>query len=204
LKMIREISDLRNRFDTTMLYVTHDHLEAMLVGHRVAVLSAGVLQQVAEPSVLYRRPANLFVAGFFGSPPMNLFPGRMSYAANGLTFRLQDSATFLGSSVGGKPPGLSELEPWLDKPVILGVRAEDIRCESMAIQGGGRAGFTSKVLALEQIGSDTFLRACWQGNSIVARVSRQSSWVVGQDSHFDWDLAEACYFDPATGKAILP
>ena len=78
-----EISELQQRTGTTMIYVTHDQVEAMTLGQRVAVLDKGVLQQVAPPRQLYDRPANLFVAGFIGNPPMNLFPTRLSTDARG-------------------------------------------------------------------------------------------------------------------------
>jgi multiple sugar transport system ATP-binding protein len=78
-----EIGDLQQRTGTTMIYVTHDQVEAMTLGHRVAVLDRGVLQQVAPPRQLYDRPANVFVAGFVGNPPMNLFPTSVSSADDG-------------------------------------------------------------------------------------------------------------------------
>src|SRR5262249_32639466 len=80
VQMRAEIAQLQRSLGTTTIYVTHDQIEAMTLGSRVAVISGGVLQQVASPQELYRRPANLFVAGFIGSPPMNLIDARLERA----------------------------------------------------------------------------------------------------------------------------
>jgi multiple sugar transport system ATP-binding protein len=97
-----EIADLQQRMRTTMIYVTHDQTEAMTLGQRVAVLRAGRLQQVAPPRELYERPANVFVAGFIGNPPMNLFPTRLASAADGA--RLSIAGESFGVALAAPPP----------------------------------------------------------------------------------------------------
>src|SRR5262245_8415581 len=111
-----EIKELQRRTKTTTLYVTHDQVEAMTLGDRVAVLDHGVLQQVAPPRELYDRPANAFVAGFIGNPPMNLFPTRLDTADGRLVFRIGDQ-----TAPAGERPGVP-----LRVPLTGGVRPEAI------------------------------------------------------------------------------
>jgi ABC-type sugar transport system ATPase subunit len=114
-----EIKDLQQRTRTTMLYVTHDQVEAMTLGDRVAVLDRGVLQQIGTPPELYDRPANVFVAGFIGNPPMNLFPTRVTAAANG-TAALQ-----IGDQQLPLTPGRAAAAP--GTPLTAGIRPEAIQ-----------------------------------------------------------------------------
>ena len=94
LQMRAEIARLHTRLAATMIYVTHDQVEALTLGHRIAVLKAGVIQQVADPMTVYQQPANLFVAGFIGSPPMNFFHGTL--LAKGGMFCFQEQASKIG------------------------------------------------------------------------------------------------------------
>jgi multiple sugar transport system ATP-binding protein len=111
-----DIVALQQRLGTTTLYVTHDQVEAMTMGHRIAVMSDGELQQVAAPQDLYAHPANTFVAGFLGSPGMNLMPGRLETGASGPVVR-----------VGGGLVPLPTAPVGSDPDVILGVRPEGLR-----------------------------------------------------------------------------
>jgi multiple sugar transport system ATP-binding protein len=117
VQMRGEIEALQKRLGVTTVYVTHDQVEAMTMGDRVAVLRAGELQQVASPTDIYDKPANLFVASFIGSPPMNLAQGTIESRDGSVALRLGDSAISLPPR-----PGLAA-----GKPVIVGVRPEDIR-----------------------------------------------------------------------------
>jgi multiple sugar transport system ATP-binding protein len=113
-----EIEALQKRLGVTTLYVTHDQIEAMTMGDRVAVLRSGELQQVGTPTDVYDRPVNLFVAGFMGSPPMNLARGSIESTNGSLVVRA-------GSATLPIPPG-RELDAWAGKPVIVGIRPEDL------------------------------------------------------------------------------
>jgi multiple sugar transport system ATP-binding protein len=208
--MRAEIAALRTQFGTTMIYVTHDHLEAMLVGDRVAVLHEGTLQQVAEPLSLYQRPANLFVARFIGSPPMNLFRGMLSRKGSDLVFTA--SQVTLPASVSPMRRSLSVrlgsdhvlgLEAWVDKAVVLGVRAENIRCLPESAHLAAPSSFAAKVSSVENTGQDTYLRAFCGEHSFVVRVSPGTPVAPGQECAFDLDTRGACFFDPVTGKAII-
>src|SRR5205823_1247002 len=119
-EMRRELHLLHRRVGATMIYVTHDQIEAMTLGDRVVVLNRGVVQQVAPPAVLYRNPANRFVAGFIGWPPMNFLDGQ--FTAVGGELRLVGEGCWL--SFPEPIPGC-----WVahrDRPVTLGIRPEDV------------------------------------------------------------------------------
>ncbi len=136
-----ELADLQARLGTTMVYVTHDQVEAMTMGHRVAVLKDGILQQVASPRELYRRPKNRFVAGFIGSPAMNLIDVDRAggeFKLGGMTIALTDEMQAAASAVDGKTFG-------------VGVRPEHL---SFTSDGNGVAG---EVSVVEALGSESFL-----------------------------------------------
>jgi ABC-type sugar transport system ATPase subunit len=154
-----EIKDLQRRTATTMVYVTHDQVEAMTLGDRVAVLREGRLQQVAAPRDLYDRPANAFVAGFIGNPPMNLFPSRLipGKRRDGLVLQLG------GQTVPIAPTGAAEerLRAHLDVPLTAGVRPEALRVypasPAQDAAGGDRAGARATVEHVECLGHETLV-----------------------------------------------
>ncbi len=148
VQMRGEIAALQKRLGVTTVYVTHDQIEAMTMGDRVAVLKAGELQQVGTPSAIYDGPVNLFVAGFIGSPPMHLMEGQIGRGSDvaGLTVRL-------GSITVPLPDELVTdrgLARWVDRRVIVGVRPEDVR---PAHDGDGRTHLAVTVERVEAIGA---------------------------------------------------
>jgi multiple sugar transport system ATP-binding protein len=225
-QMRSEISDLRRRFGTTMIYVTHDHLEAMMMGDRIAVLCDGRVQQVAEPQHLYNRPANVFVAGFVGFPPMNLFKGRLVRQGLELFFELADpteehrASSQNAAGAAGEAPAATQLkrrerlslrlaatldpflESYLSKPVILGVRPEQITCGSAEFDSQAGAILKAKVLSIQTAGPDAYLTGGYGVNSFVSRVSSATRVVRDQECAFVFDMERASFFDPATGNAI--
>jgi multiple sugar transport system ATP-binding protein len=137
VQMRGEISGLQQRLGVTTVYVTHDQVEAMTMGHRVAVLLAGELQQVDTPTRLYDHPANLFVAGFIGSPPMNLAHGIVERGDGGPVVRMGEVAI----PVDDRFVEERGLGAWLGKPLVVGVRPEDLhgRGENGAVRIRGTA-----------------------------------------------------------------
>ena len=152
LQMRTEISRLHARLGSTMIYVTHDQFEALTLGHRVAVMKDGVIQQVAAPMDFYQQPANLFVAGFVGSPPMNFLHGTL--LTKGDTVFFQEQAA--GNPALSKPLSIQldagsvpTLRPYSGKGVVLGIRPEDIACglrRSGSRKAGGPADTPSPAL----------------------------------------------------------
>ncbi len=125
VQMRAEISRIQQRLGTTTVYVTHDQVEAMTMGHRVAVMKRGVLQQVETPQFLYDNPGNLFVAGFIGSPPMNLCVVGLSNDADGTWVHIGDQRLHVDESVHQRHAGLAE-GARAGKNVVLGIRPEDM------------------------------------------------------------------------------
>jgi len=170
-----EIAELQRRTHTTMMYVTHDQIEAMTLGHRVAVLDRGVLQQVAPPRELYDRPANVFVAGFIGNPPMNLIP----------TVVQPQDGEHLAVAVGTRRLRLPAALPVkVGDAVTVGVRPEDL---DLAIGNDGE-GILATVRYAEYLGHETLVYAAIEGAGalpIVARIAGTRVYSAGQTLGLD-------------------
>jgi multiple sugar transport system ATP-binding protein len=146
VQMRAEIARVQKRIGVAALYVTHDQTEAMTLGHRVAVLRSGVLQQCDAPQVLYDRPKNLFVAGFIGSPAMNLFEASINADVSSAILGTQKIA--LGADVLASHPGLKR---YAGRPIVVGVRPEDLHAASDARPGEP---FSGEVEVVEALGSE--------------------------------------------------
>ena len=206
LQMRAEISRLHRRLAATMIYVTHDQDEALTLGDRIAVMKAGVIQQIADPMQLYGHPANLFVAGFIGSPPMNLFKGTVASKGNALFFQEQTGA-------GAAPPnpltlrleeaGAGLLRPYLQKPIILGLRPEHIVNRENAREAPPDRTVEAVADVVQPMGSETHVYLASAAHSYVARVPASAPVRAGQKLSFVFDMSRAHFFDPATEKAIV-
>ncbi|HTQ31148.1 MAG TPA: sn-glycerol-3-phosphate ABC transporter ATP-binding protein UgpC [Opitutaceae bacterium] len=191
-----EISRLHNRLGATMIYVTHDQVEAMTMGDRICVMKDGDIMQVAEPLELYNRPANLFVAGFIGSPAMNFFKGTVRRAENFLEF-VEDNAAGPPLSLR-LPPGLAASAVALaDRPAILGLRPEDITDAP-----AGAAGFEARVELAEPMGAETYLHLNTGASAFVARVHPGGHYAPNQTAQVFLRAEKVHLFDPATGQAV--
>jgi multiple sugar transport system ATP-binding protein len=192
-----EIADLQQRTHTTMLYVTHDQTEAMTLGHRIAVLDAGRLQQVAPPQEIYDRPANAFVAGFMGNPPMNMFPVRVRPDAGG-TFALVvgDQVLTLRSS-----PQTSELGAG-EQSLTAGVRPEAF---ALAAESDGADALQAVVEHVEFLGHETLVHVRVQSDAealqMVVRLPGMQSLAKGNAVRLRVDSSHLHLFD-ATGTAL--
>jgi ABC-type sugar transport system ATPase subunit len=150
-----QIAALQRQLGTTMLYVTHDQHEAMTLGHRIAVLADGRLQQVATPAELYARPANRFVAGFIGTPPMNILPARAEAIADGVRVHVQVAGQTLALPATGVDPA---------RVTDLGIRPEALR---LADDGHSLRG---PVVHVEYLGHETLAHVDLAGTALVARL----------------------------------
>jgi multiple sugar transport system ATP-binding protein len=177
-----ELKRIHQQVGATMIYVTHDQIEALTMGDRVAVLDAGILQQVGSPDEVYRRPANRFVARFVGSPAMNLMPAAVvDGALRGGPFRVT-------------APGA--LEAAAGRNVELGVRPEHI-----GIAAAG-AGVPAETQVIEVAGSETFLHLAVEGREIVARVASERHPDIGAVVHVEPAPAIAYLFDAGSGSTL--
>jgi multiple sugar transport system ATP-binding protein len=153
VQMRTEISRTTRRMQVTTIYVTHDQTEAMTLGDRVAVMRKGVLQQVAAPQELYDNPANIFVAGFIGSPAMNLVEGVFNREDGETVLTLGDQKLVVAPDLLAARPGLAE---FFGRPVAVGVRPEDMEDRAL-IRDGGRADLQATPELTESLGSDVLV-----------------------------------------------
>ena len=168
-----EISDLQQRTGTTMVYVTHDQVEAMTLGQRIAVLNRGELEQLADPQTLYDAPATPFVAGFIGSPPMNLFRASLLPAADGAGRVMVGDQPVATASPEQTSALLHRLPPpGMAPPVCLaGIRPDHLRAA-----GADEAGFTVEVIASEYLGHETLVH-CRPASELPAAPDAKP-WIV--------------------------
>jgi multiple sugar transport system ATP-binding protein len=216
VEMRAEIARLQRELGVTTIYVTHDQVEAMTLGDRVAIMRDGVLQQVAGPQELYDRPRNLFVAEFIGSPAMNLIGADLERANGDWLAVFGERSLHVGDRVLSSRPGLPRFE---GKRLILGIRPEDI--EDAAF-GEGES-LPAVVDIREDMGSEVFIHfgiggkavlgedvraavgedaADVKGSSWVARVDRDTAAVEQKQIDLTVDTSRLHFFDPETGDAI--
>ena len=186
-----QIAALQRRLGTTTVYVTHDQVEAMTMGDRVAVLKDGLLQQVGSPRELYDQPANVFVAGFIGSPPMNLVPARLD----------SDGAVVGGGTVQLSREILAAAAAKQVDEVTIGFRPEDVTI------GDAGAGIAVEVQIVEELGADAYAYATLVGpnsglSQIVARTDGRRPPARGEVVHLVVKPDHARVFDPRDGLRI--
>ncbi|WP_292976827.1 sn-glycerol-3-phosphate ABC transporter ATP-binding protein UgpC [Mycobacterium sp.] len=214
VQMRGEIARLQRRLGTTTVYVTHDQTEAMTLGDRVVVMRAGVVQQIGTPDELYERPANLFVAGFIGSPAMNFFPAGLTSTGLRLPF----------GEVTLTPPVLEALAAHpAPEDVIVGVRPEHLK-DAALIDGYERISaltFEVKVDMVESLGADKYVYFTTEGSAVhaeqlsdledesgsgehefVARVPAASKAAKGATIELAFDPTQIAVFDPGTGANL--
>ncbi len=190
-----EIARLHQRLGATMIYVTHDQIEAMTLGQRIVVLKDGEIQQIDTPMNLYRQPANLFVAGFLGSPAMNLLSGGL-HDHGSLQLSMDDgSALPLTGLAPGTPPW-NELH---GRDLVLGLRPEHLQIAGEATR---LAQFDATLEVVEPVGNEVFLNLRFGKIALVARVEPQALPPPGTTLHMQFDPAHLHVFDAASGLRI--
>ena len=192
VEMRTEIRRLHRQLRATMIYVTHDQVEAMTMGDRIVVMSEGRIQQVAPPLEVYRRPANRFVAGFIGTPPMNMLKGALTHEGERLFFRSTAACFPL--------PETEEWERWAllpeGKEVIAGFRPESVR---LAV--GEAAALKGTIDVVEPMGAETDVHiALDDGTPIVARMPPDPDFCPGQPIALALGASGISLFDAATGE----
>jgi multiple sugar transport system ATP-binding protein len=191
-----EISKLHARLGATMIYVTHDQVEAMTMGDRICVMKDGRIMQVAEPMELYNKPANLFVAGFIGSPPMNFIRGTIQRSGDALVF-VETNNSSLPIKIKLNGTLSTKAATRVDQPVVFGIRPE---CVHDAVNGSAMASL--RVEVAEPMGAETFLYLASGAHSLIARVQPNHRFELGQNLSVLFDLEHAHLFDPTTEQVL--
>jgi len=191
-----ELSSLHLRLNATIVYVTHDQVEAMTMASKIVVMKDGFIQQIGAPLQLYNHPANKFVAGFIGSPPMNfltvtvLEEGGSLFLSEGKdSFKIKPDASHV-----------EYLKAHVGKQVHFGIRPEDLDYS----QSGAANGFGTKVTVVEPLGADTHLWLSTGTQPLVARTEPHHTFKVGDAAFFVPRMEKARYFDRETESAIIP
>jgi multiple sugar transport system ATP-binding protein len=201
VEMRTEIKLLHQRLGTTVVYVTHDQIEAMTLATTIAVLKDGVLQQVGVPSAIYNSPDNMFVADFMGSPAMNLVPAQVEVRNGSTTIALardSDVPIIIPVKHGG-----DRLRAWAGKPVVMGIRPEAVTDLDGADRNARQvAPVPCEVEVVEPAGSDTFVVARIGGKEFVARMRADAQVTPNATATFAFNMDRAVFFDPASEARI--
>jgi multiple sugar transport system ATP-binding protein len=196
VQMRSEISRLHVELGSTMIYVTHDQVEAMTMGDRICVMRDGNIMQVADPLTLFRQPENMFVAGFIGSPPMNLLKGKIQKRDGGLFFVENADANPLTLPLRGNTEAIAGKS--VDKEVIFGIRPEQISNEPRP----NASPVNMKVEIAEPMGSESLVYLKTGSGSIIARIHGDHIFHLGEDVTAHFDMDRVTLFDPKTENVL--
>lgn len=194
MEMRAELSRLHQRLQTTMIYVTHDQVEAMTLGDRIAVMDKGVIKQLAEPLTLYERPENMFVAGFIGTPPMNFIRGRLDLSGPAL---LTD-----GHRITLRETWRRCLASHDGRGVVLGIRPEDIEIQSEISTAQVMSGMKAVVNVVEPLGDQMIVYLSSGPHELIAKTDAHHKVTVNQEVFAVFDIAKAHLFDADQGKNL--
>ncbi|WP_308389748.1 ATP-binding cassette domain-containing protein [Acidithiobacillus sp. AMEEHan] len=201
VEMRSEIKRLHQQLQTSMVYVTHDQIEAMTMGDLIAVMNEGVIQQLGSPESIYNDPANRFVAGFMGSPSMNFLPVVPREEASGLCLRVAGSDG--DGNVLPLPAKMQgALRGQLGRRITLGIRPEQITDPGSAREGESLHSIELGVELLEPTGPDTLVFTRLDGHSLVARVHPSTRLQVGSRCTLSFHMERAVFFDPDNGSRL--
>ena len=178
VQMRAEIAGLQHDLGVTTIYVTHDQVEAMTMGDRVAVMRKGELQQVADPQTLYDRPVNLFVGGFIGSPAMNMIEASLEAQNGGFVARLGDQSVAIGDETLSARPGL---KAYSGKTVVLGIRPEDLEDAALATDAPPDSRIHGTVDLTEALGSEIMVHFSIKAKAAMTEDVRELAQDVGDE-----------------------
>ncbi|MBO3279286.1 ABC transporter ATP-binding protein [Intestinimonas butyriciproducens] len=201
-QMRAEIIKLRQRIDTTFIYVTHDQTEAMTLGDRIVIMKDGYIQQIGTPQEVFEHPANIFVAGFIGTPQMNLFDAKLVKTGGGYSVEVCGAMMPLSEKI---QQGLAD-KGAETRPVTLGIRPEHIHLQN----GAGEHTIAAKVDVSEMMGSEIHLHVNAGGKDVVLRIpttelaeEQRGGMGYGTELHFTFREDLVHLFEPETGKNLL-
>jgi multiple sugar transport system ATP-binding protein len=193
-----EISKLHQNLQTTIIYVTHDQTEAMTLGTRIVVMKDGFIQQVDTPQNLYSMPNNLFVAGFMGSPQMNMVEAKVVKSGSDVKLAFGSNSFVLPEAKGKKLVDGG----YVDKTVIFGIRPEDVKDEEMFISNSPNSVIEATVKVYELLGAEVNLYFDIDQNNVTARVNPRTTARPGDTIKIAFDLSKLHIFDKDTEQNI--
>ncbi|MEX2416629.1 MAG: sn-glycerol-3-phosphate ABC transporter ATP-binding protein UgpC [Paenibacillaceae bacterium] len=200
VQMRAEIAKLHKRLETTIIYVTHDQIEAMTMGTRIVIMKDGYIQQAATPSEVYNNPVNLFVAGFIGSPSMNFIKGQLSDEGGEVRFKSKNLNLAIPE---GKAKILRD-GGYAKKEVILGVRPEDIHQEPIFLEASPNSIINAHIEVSENLGHEMYLYLDGIADeTVIARVDGRAGLVEGTNVKLALDMNKVHIFDVETEKTIF-
>ncbi|WFB37608.1 sn-glycerol-3-phosphate ABC transporter ATP-binding protein UgpC [Kiritimatiellota bacterium B12222] len=199
VQMRTEISNLHERLGTTILYVTHDQVEAMTMGDRICVMNAGEIMQVADPLTLYKHPENMFVASFIGSPPMNLIHGKLKLDNDQAYFIENEGDTHPLGTIKLKGPSAQKAKEIGSRPVVLGIRPEHLYERS---QHENEAEFTAPVSLAEPMGAETLLHMDMANHRLIGRIQNDRLFKRREEVTLYLHLDKCSFFDPTTEQVL--
>jgi multiple sugar transport system ATP-binding protein len=196
-QMRLEIKQLHHNVQNTIIYVTHDQVEAMTLADRIVVMRDGYIEQVGSPLEIFQNPANAFVAGFIGSPPMNLHPATIVDNADGQSVRLGDGLKI-------PLPGKNGTTYENGKKVIMGLRTEDIFITHEDDRVDKKFHFTvdGAIRIVEPLGNETNLHMDFRGAGLVAKSEGRRHYEIGESLRMTFDLTHLHLFDAETEQSI--
>ena len=201
VEMRTEIKLLHQRLGTTIVYVTHDQIEAMTLGDKIAVMKAGEVMQFGTPQEIYDQPVDMFVAGFMGSPPMNFIPCKVRQQGSGYGVDLESRGRHYFLAL---PGGDDKHKAWLDRDLILGLRPEKISHLGESHQvAHAVTKISTTVDIVEPTGPDTLVMVQLNGKEIVCRVHPKYAKAAGESIELGIDLTHCVVFDPSSEQRII-
>ncbi|HOX54703.1 MAG: sn-glycerol-3-phosphate ABC transporter ATP-binding protein UgpC [Candidatus Omnitrophica bacterium] len=197
VQMRTEIHKLHLRLQTTMIYVTHDQVEAMTMGDKIVVMKSGKVQQIADPITIYDKPVNKFVAGFIGSPPMNFMTGKIFKREGKLYFNEGKFQVKIVQEM------YDQLRSYLDKDVVLGIRSEDIYDKLFVSEAPPENIVRVTCEVFEPMGSEVYLYLNTGKHTFIARVGAHDRPEVNRDMDLVFDMSKVHFFDKDTEETII-
>lgn len=207
VEMRAEIKLLHHRLKSTIVYVTHDQIEAMTMGDLIAVMKDGVVQQLGTPQEIYDNPANLFVAGFIGSPSMNFIPGKVEIEGDNAIIRVSNQGMNQSTNAANSTAlklnvTPAQIKDSVGKDVLLGIRPEQITDLSSAHGEHGQS-MQVQIDMTEPTGPDTMLICKLNGTPVTCRSHPREAVQPGQSMTLSFNLSKAALFDPQSGNRIV-
>ena len=191
-----ELKRIHTQFPVTTVYVTHDQVEAMTMADRIVLMNGGEIQQVASPERLYAEPANVFAAGFIGSPKINLFSAQVDHSGGESTLRCLDTAVPVTTEIA------DQLRSARSETVTVGIRPEDIVLRPATDHDPGRAAIAGTVEVIEPLGAETHIAVRVGDETLTCRTPPRSGFELGSTINLSFDITQATIFDGTSGLRV--